>query len=468
MSGYYWTAFIFEGEPDPNALHCTHKFLGELTDDQADSVEQTIDLFFDSHPMRPINLSFDQADLFGPDRDIQVFKCEVYSIPKIYDVLREALDEFRIDDYRAYRPHITHDEARTLRVIGYVLMKDDDILSDWTARDPETFYNAVKKNSKVLELKPVREDQKYKDEIEKEIRLQFRKLLYAPIMKILGESENRLENSRSDLLKAISSGRIAHRNGVFRGTFNARVSAELKKLGAKWDGTNYVIPFPSLPKDVASSIQRSEDRFKRNLEKIDDKLSQILPAKIAGQIKVSDYFSSAIFKVEKDLNKTLEKITVPAQLTDQQRKEIAEGWSENMKLSIQTFADKEIQDLRTAVQASAFAGNRFETLVKSIEDSYGVTQRKAQFLARQETNLLMAEFRKTRYVSAGVEKYRWRTVVGSAAHPVRDAHKKLDGQIFSWNNPPITTDIANGEAARRNNPGQDYNCRCFAIPIVEF
>ena len=41
-------------------------------------------------------------------------------------------------------------------------------------------------------------------------------------------------------------------------------------------------------------------------------------------------------------------------------------------------------------------------------------------------------------------------------------HKDLDGKIFEFANPPITN-----EKGDRNNPGEDWQCRCEAIPIVE-
>ena len=87
----------------------------------------------------------------------------------------------------------------------------------------------------------------------------------------------------------------------------------------------------------------------------------------------------------------------------------------------------------------------------------------------------MAKYKETKYVAAGVPEYRWGCVkMPHQSSPqaiykpgdVRYSHGILEGKIFSWNNPPITTPP--GEPERRNNPGQDYNCRCFAIPIVRF
>lgn len=47
---------------------------------------------------------------------------------------------------------------------------------------------------------------------------------------------------------------------------------------------------------------------------------------------------------------------------------------------------------------------------------------------------------------------------------MRADHRRLNGKIFSWNAPPIV-DMRTG---RRGHPGDDYQCRCVAIPVFEF
>lgn len=54
---------------------------------------------------------------------------------------------------------------------------------------------------------------------------------------------------------------------------------------------------------------------------------------------------------------------------------------------------------------------------------------------------------------ADTERYVWRT---QRDERVRPSHRMNDGRIFSWSDPPDT-----------GHPGEDYNCRCEAIPYVE-
>ena len=69
------------------------------------------------------------------------------------------------------------------------------------------------------------------------------------------------------------------------------------------------------------------------------------------------------------------------------------------------FLVKEIKELRKLVAENVYKGNRANELEKIIVDRYGVSARKAKFLANQETSLLTSKYTQEKYRSAGVEKY---------------------------------------------------------------
>lgn len=327
-----------------------------------------------------------------------------------------------------------------------------------------------------IELKPIKESTEDFEAVEKKIRELFKTEIYLPLMKLMVGPRKAVLNSGDDLLKAIKYGRIQFYRGTFSGRFNASISKELKALGARWDrGTRtWKLPQSSLTQEVRTAIGASRARFEDVITKIDDKLSQLLPEEIADKLKVDHLFDSTLWKVERDFKSTISGLVVSPTLTPEQRKKIADEWQTNMKLFIKDWTRKEIVELRKGMQQSVFAGNRYETAVKTIEKSYDVSLNKAKFLARQETGLLMAKFKEVRYKDAGIKKYRWTCVAGTAAHPVRPAHKILDGKLFSWDNPReldkqgrVSTGGAH-KPGENKNPGEDYNCRCYAKPIIEF
>ena len=104
------------------------------------------------------------------------------------------------------------------------------------------------------------------------------------------------------------------------------------------------------------------------------------------------------------------------------------------------------------------AGTRVEDLRKQIRERFDVTRSKADLLARDQVLKLNAQITQTRQRQAGISEYRWSA---SNDERVREYHRELDGSIFRWDDPPITN-----EDGDRNAPGEDYQCRCVAIPIL--
>lgn len=324
---------------------------------------------------------------------------------------------------------------------------------------------------KVHVLPSIKETTEDYEKAEAKILEVFRKEIYLPIIKLIGESSKTLKNENDALISALRSGSIQFSKGQFSGRMNAAISRELKGLGAKWDrrqGT-FKIQVSSLPMDIRNAISMSEQKFLEKIAGIDKHLAEVLPAKLAEKVQLSRIFDTALFKVEKSFQKNIEKITVAPELTKSQRLEIAEKWNDNLKLYIEKFTKEETLRLRRQVQKSVYAGNRYDSLVGTIQKSYGVSVNKAKFLARQETSLLMAQFKETRAKSAGSKKYIWRCVhmphqkknQPYVKGDVRYHHGLLDGKEFSWDNPPIVNQ--NGD---RKNPGQDYNCRCVARAVI--
>ena len=155
-----------------------------------------------------------------------------------------------------------------------------------------------------------------------------------------------------------------------------------------------------------------------------------------------------------------EKITVAPMLTAQAVDTITKEWAENLELYVRNFAEDQILEMRKTITDNTMAGYRAEGVAKKIQKEYGVSKRKAKFLARQETALLTSKFQKERFKDIGVTRYRWST---SGDERVRGDHKELNGKIFSWDSPPVT----DRRTGKRNHPSEDFGCRCIAIPVLD-
>lgn len=278
-------------------------------------------------------------------------------------------------------------------------------------------------------------------------------------------NKDMIVNAKGDLKASIQSGKVIFYRGQFKGNFNSRTSRDLVALGAKWNRSTQTwdILQSQLPADIVSMIRSSDMAFDATLLAVETTLGNILPDSFVVKSVAEDFFNTEIFKLDRDLTKEIKKITVPAQLTTQERLNIASEYAENFDRYIKNFTEGQITKLREMIQINKYSGNRYENLIKTIEDNFEVTKNKAKFLARQETNLLTAQYKEERAVSSGSVGYIWKTIGGTAAHPVRADHKRLEGKFFPWGDPPVT----NLKTGAKNNPGQDYNCRCRAAIVFK-
>jgi len=102
---------------------------------------------------------------------------------------------------------------------------------------------------------------------------------------------------------------------------------------------------------------------------------------------------------------------------------------------------------------------RFTEIAKEIQRTEEVTTSRAVLIARTETARTATTLTQARAESIGADSYIWRT---SGDSTVRSDHKKLNGKIFQWNNPPV----ADERSGERAHPGCIWNCRCYAEPII--
>jgi len=213
---------------------------------------------------------------------------------------------------------------------------------------------------------------------------------------------------------------------------------------------------------IAASKQKSEDIHKTLIKTLQDMQANLLAAPTGiDLVKSVDKISSDLQKQFSESVADVEGITVEPEITPGIAKAMREKLTLATDLEIKNFSIELTQELRAKVQQNLFAGGRADRLQKILEAEYGIAKRKARFIAEQETSLAVSKYREERYKEIGSTEYIWST---SNDALVREDHQELNKRVFSWNSPPIV-DTARG---RRANPGEDYNCRCVAIPILNY
>lgn len=121
------------------------------------------------------------------------------------------------------------------------------------------------------------------------------------------------------------------------------------------------------------------------------------------------------------------------------------------------FGDDLLKRIEQTVYTSAIAGNSVATLKSKLKEQFGISDRRAALIARDQTAKFNSDLNRIRQTQAGVTSYTWAT---SHDERVRERHRRLDGKIYKWGEP---TGAEDGGA-----PGQPIRCRCVARGIVEF
>lgn len=109
------------------------------------------------------------------------------------------------------------------------------------------------------------------------------------------------------------------------------------------------------------------------------------------------------------------------------------------------------------VQEGLVGSRRANEIASELMKTTEVTEARAKLIARTETARANTALNKARATSVGSSQYIWRTA-GDA--DVRDSHKKMNGKVFEWDDPPTLSDGMTG------HPGTFPNCRCYAEPIL--
>ncbi len=138
-------------------------------------------------------------------------------------------------------------------------------------------------------------------------------------------------------------------------------------------------------------------------------------------------------------------------------RESLKRWTDTNVDLIKSIPAGSLGEMQEIVQSGYATGKSTTSILKEVQSAYGVNKRKAAFLARDQMAKLNADLTQAEQTDAGVTEYIWSS---SGDGRVRDRHRFLDGKTFKWSEPPIV-DVKTG---RRAHPGQDYQCRCVAIP----
>ena len=149
-------------------------------------------------------------------------------------------------------------------------------------------------------------------------------------------------------------------------------------------------------------------------------------------------------------------------------KSLLQEWvSENVEL-IQTIPSDSLNRMKEIVYVNYIEGKTTTDIVKRIQKQYAMDKNHARMIAKDQTAKLNAAITKKQQQDAGINCYEWSD---SGDSRVRACHLELNGHIFHWDNPPemwyMTKIKGKVMTGRHCHPGEDYQCRCCALPVFD-
>ena len=121
---------------------------------------------------------------------------------------------------------------------------------------------------------------------------------------------------------------------------------------------------------------------------------------------------------------------------------------------INSIPQQYLDKVEQAVMASLQAGTLNATLADDLLKIEGVTKSRAKLIARDQLGKINSRLSQIRQQSLGITHYFWST---SLDERVRDRHRRWDGDRIAWDTPTID-----------GHPGHAIQCRCTAIPDLDF
>ncbi len=222
---------------------------------------------------------------------------------------------------------------------------------------------------------------------------------------------------------------------------------DMHKSTLYWLKARYRMAMDDNPADL---IQQQMDKLIKKWERQFDEHAEA----IAGRF-VDKTLKFADLKISQKL---LEKqITVKLTIDKEMRTVLKSAINENVNL-IKSIPSQHFTQINTLVMQSVSRGGDLQYLTNQLQERYGVTRRRAAFIARDQNRKAMSFISKERSVSLGLNRATWQH--SGAGREPRSSHVAASGKEF---------DLRKGMKidGKYILPGEEINCRCTYSVIID-
>jgi len=318
-----------------------------------------------------------------------------------------------------------------------------------------------------MELKPIHYKKAYEKIIADKIINWLWVTFFEGCFKIL--KSNTVYNSTDVIRNALEQGLIYYQGDAFystTGRFRNELALELEKLGAKYSKYRkaYLLDKSKVPTEILWAI----DTIKANTLQKANLIKAFLTYQLSefGKKENKLIFDTAVQEIMLDLQERVYKNAaekkiqlITPKLTDFRANEVAKNYTHNLDFWIKNWTEDRIVKMREVVGVMAIDGKSTKTIAGYIQKEFGISERHAKFLARNESAMATASYLEAKYKEEGFTEFKWHTNIDGRERPL---HKELHGQVFRFDNPPIIDE----RTGQKGLPAQTYNCRCTFSPVI--
>lgn len=222
-------------------------------------------------------------------------------------------------------------------------------------------------------------------------------------------------------------------------------------LEQQYEDTPPVMATDATPaRELQKELARLGVRWERRMNAAAPKLAKWFKTKVQNR---SDL---ALRKILREAG-----ISVRYQMTAAMRDASDAIVQENVGL-IKSIGQQYHAEVQGMVMRSVAAGRDLATLSRDLRKRYGVTERRAALISRDQNNKATSMLRRVREVDLGLTEGIW--LHSQAGKEPRPTHKANHGERFNvaegWYDP-------DPKVRRRILPGELINCRCTWRPVVK-
>ncbi|MGP5893674.1 phage head morphogenesis protein [Pseudomonas aeruginosa] len=175
----------------------------------------------------------------------------------------------------------------------------------------------------------------------------------------------------------------------------------------------------------------------------------------------SEFVQASVKKSERDMKKSVGIDVFSGSKTMQDY--LHASAQQNAQL-IKSIPAKYLEEVQTLVMGNMRSGMRPGYIEKALQEQFGVTQRRAKMIARDQTSKIQGELNRKQQQGAGFTHFRWLTSHDSRVRHDHDVFEhrvtKYGKGVYLWSDLPLEKGVP-------VSPGSPINCRCTAIPVSE-